>query len=151
MTDLPDIEDFWQWALQRWSQPGLAAALLPFQDQHGCVVLELLLLAWLDSRNLKLSPSGYGGLWTQRPAGTPRWCCRCVRSGSVGGINRTWQVSASVCKSWSWRRSAPLQGCILNSSVSCLLLTFLFPIWQSHQATLSWLFRPPRHRCLKGK
>lgn len=62
MTDLPDIEDFWQWALQRWSQPGLAAALLPLQDQHGCVVLELLLLAWLDSRNLKLSPSGYDGL-----------------------------------------------------------------------------------------
>ena len=33
MTDLPDIDDFWQWALQRWSKPGLAAALLPLQDQ----------------------------------------------------------------------------------------------------------------------
>lgn len=62
MADLPDIEEFWQWALKRWSQPGLADALLPLQDQHGCVVLELLLLAWLDTQNLKLSQFGFDGL-----------------------------------------------------------------------------------------
>ena len=62
MADLPDIEEFWQWALKRWSQPGLADALLPLQDQHGCVVLQLLLLAWLDTQNLKLSQSGFDGL-----------------------------------------------------------------------------------------
>lgn len=56
---MPDVEVFWAWALQRWSKPDVAEALLRLQDEQGSVVLELLLLVWLDQNNMLLSAVGY--------------------------------------------------------------------------------------------
>ena len=56
---MPDVEVFWAWALQRWSKPDVAEALLRLQDEQGSVVLELLLLVWLDQNDMRLSAVGY--------------------------------------------------------------------------------------------
>ncbi|MCH1491166.1 MAG: TIGR02444 family protein [Luminiphilus sp.] len=56
---MPDVEVFWAWALQRWSKPDVAEALLRLQDEQGSVVLELLLLVWLDQNHMLLSAVGY--------------------------------------------------------------------------------------------
>lgn len=56
---MPDVEVFWAWALQRWSKPDVAEALLRLQDEQGSVVLELLLLVWLDQNDMLLSAVGY--------------------------------------------------------------------------------------------
>jgi len=59
MPDMPNVEAFWAWSLQRWSKPNVAEALLRLQEQQGCVVLELLLLVWLDQNDMLLSYVGY--------------------------------------------------------------------------------------------
>lgn len=56
---MPDVEVFWAWALQRWSKPDVTEALLRLQDEQGSVVLELLLLVWLDQNHMLLSAVGY--------------------------------------------------------------------------------------------
>ncbi len=62
--DMSNVEDFWQWALGQWSNPQLAAELLHLQDRHNCIVLELLLLVWLDQQDMSLSDVGYRRLVT---------------------------------------------------------------------------------------
>ena len=48
--DLQAVDEFWTWALGQWRREELSAGLLDLQNQHGLVVLELLLLAWLGRR-----------------------------------------------------------------------------------------------------
>lgn len=48
---------FWDWALTRWQEPEFAASLLRLQDQHGVVVLELLLLVWLGEQGMLIEES----------------------------------------------------------------------------------------------
>lgn len=48
------IDVFWRWALDRWRDDELSELLLGLQDRHGLVVLELLFMAWLSERGIRL-------------------------------------------------------------------------------------------------
>ncbi|GEM_PF-547779 len=52
--NLQTVDEFWRWALVQWRRADLSTVLLDLQNQHGLVVLELLLLAWLGHRGHRL-------------------------------------------------------------------------------------------------
>ncbi len=57
--DLQAVDEFWTWAIGQWRREELSARLLELQNQHGLVVLELLLLAWLGRRGHCLQHSAW--------------------------------------------------------------------------------------------
>ncbi len=63
------VDEFWQWALLQWRRSELSTLLLQCQNQHGLVVLELLLLAWLGCRGHRLEPS----LWRHMVSAVAPW------------------------------------------------------------------------------
>ena len=46
---------FWRWAVALWRSSELESQLLQLQDSHGLVVLELLFVAWLGDRGVKIA------------------------------------------------------------------------------------------------
>lgn len=46
------LEEFWQWTLQRYESDALREQLLLVQDQHGFMVIEVLIAGWLASVRL---------------------------------------------------------------------------------------------------
>lgn len=54
-----NVEDFWAWAVMQWSDSILSAEMMALQDEHQCVVLELLLMGWLGRKNFALSTAGH--------------------------------------------------------------------------------------------
>jgi len=59
---------FWQWALTRWRHPALEHELLATQDNHGAVVMELLLVAWLAEIGVVITDADVSAL---KAAGGP--------------------------------------------------------------------------------
>ena len=47
--------EFWKWSLKYWRVEGVEERLLELQDDHGMVVLEILMAAWLASLGVRLS------------------------------------------------------------------------------------------------
>jgi uncharacterized protein (TIGR02444 family) len=61
-TDLLKVDNFWEWALAQWSDSILAAEMMALQEEHDCVVLELLLMGWLGRQHMAVSLSAHGRL-----------------------------------------------------------------------------------------
>jgi len=55
---------FWDWALERWREPGVEGQLLVLQDDHDLVALEILVLAWLAEQGIALSENEWRRLVT---------------------------------------------------------------------------------------
>ena len=59
MSDVFNVDTFWTWAVAQWSDSILSAEMMALQDEHQCVVLELLLMGWLGRKNFALSTAGH--------------------------------------------------------------------------------------------
>ena len=42
-----NVDAFWDWAVTQWTDPVVATEMMALQEEHGCTVLELLLMGWL--------------------------------------------------------------------------------------------------------
>lgn len=64
-ADQAQQKTFWEWSLEIYDQPGVAPALLHFQDAHGFHVTQLLACLWMGA----MGKSSDSEFWTAlRPA-----------------------------------------------------------------------------------
>jgi uncharacterized protein (TIGR02444 family) len=63
-AEMLDVDAFWNWALARWSDPIFAAEMMDLQEEHECVILELLLMGWLGQQNWAVTSAGHRRLMT---------------------------------------------------------------------------------------
>ena len=51
---LISTDDFWSWALERYQNPRVRDRLLALQESDDIIILEVMFVAWLGSRELQL-------------------------------------------------------------------------------------------------
>jgi len=59
MSDVFNVDTFWTWAVAQWSDSILAAEMMALQEEHDCVVLELLLMGWLGRQHWAVSQGAH--------------------------------------------------------------------------------------------
>ena len=59
ISDVFNVDTFWTWAVAQWSDSILAAEMMALQEEHDCVVLELLLMGWLGRQHWAVSPRAH--------------------------------------------------------------------------------------------
>ncbi|MCH1553663.1 MAG: DUF2390 domain-containing protein, partial [Luminiphilus sp.] len=51
---LIDTADFWSWALERYQNPRIRDLLLTLQESDDIIILEVMFVAWLGTRQQQL-------------------------------------------------------------------------------------------------
>ena len=59
ISNVLNVDTFWTWAVAQWSDSILAAEMMALQEEHDCVVLELLLMGWLGRQHWAVSPAAH--------------------------------------------------------------------------------------------
>ncbi|WP_435217848.1 TIGR02444 family protein [Luminiphilus sp. nBUS_07] len=59
-----NVDTFWSWAVAQWTDPVVATEMMALQEEHGCTVLELLLMGWLGLQGWAVTPEARHALAT---------------------------------------------------------------------------------------
>ena len=59
ISNVLNVDTFWTWAVAQWSDSILAAEMMALQEEHDCVVLELLLMGWLGRQHWAVSQGAH--------------------------------------------------------------------------------------------
>ena len=113
MSDVFNVDTFWTWAVAQWSDSILADEMMALQEEHDCVVLELLLMGWLGRQHWAVSQGAHRQLADTASSWLNGVVIPCVAPVAVGAKSTISKFSDSSYKASNSRLNMPWLNYIL--------------------------------------